>query len=543
MMTMTMTMTMPSLSSSRRRRRRRGPPPPLAALLLLLLLLFLVLSMSTPALVAPVGASEALLLDDDDIDIDNDDKTSATTQPISYVLLAVSGTLEEGFELRRHLDYRSSASSYDDDTDNSNETRGGTTAHDNVVPATFLGKVLVRGYKSFLDIKNPGWREYKDDDDNNNEKNERYKTVNPAAVPTGCDEHANRYSVYAVDSRQALAALAGEPRFLAIAPDAGIADLTHSDDDIRKLSRAYARDPKLSGLHAAAGPNMNEIAFLTVTSVWLKGTFVENGVARVIEEEEDDDEDSEEEERGDNQTTRTSTRTKRTTYVTDFAESTAIWSRRILNSTRGLHREFPQGCGSNPFGNSNGGNNGTTTTIVTSTITANVDTPEAYRRCIDAAIRMQEEEYVVTTPTSAQQQPPSIVGGGTPYADFEYCSPQTATKKCFVCQRQARYGVDARTARFNKVLTACQLENLMVRAGVVDLSDPKQPKYKLQGCSLGRRPSSSSAGSVALTQHPPVPPSAQVTVTTTAKTTAAVAVVRAMGIVSTVVAIMAMIFF
>jgi hypothetical protein len=64
---------------------------------------------------------------------------------ISYVLLAVSGTLEEGFELRKNMDYRP----YGDDGPGR-------------VNATFLGKALVRGYKSFLDIKNPSWREYKD---------------------------------------------------------------------------------------------------------------------------------------------------------------------------------------------------------------------------------------------------------------------------------------------------------------------------------------------------------------------------------------------
>ena len=57
---------------------------------------------------------------------------------ISYVLLAVSGTLEEGFELRKNLDYRP----FGDDGPGR-------------VNATFLGKALVRGYKSFLDIKNP----------------------------------------------------------------------------------------------------------------------------------------------------------------------------------------------------------------------------------------------------------------------------------------------------------------------------------------------------------------------------------------------------
>ena len=93
--------------------------------------------------------------DDDDVDADIRQQTCSSTnvvQPvtrmtmptISYVLLAVSGTLEEGFELRSNMDYHPV-----DEDDGSSSQR---------VNATFLGKALVRGYKSFLDIKNPTWR-------------------------------------------------------------------------------------------------------------------------------------------------------------------------------------------------------------------------------------------------------------------------------------------------------------------------------------------------------------------------------------------------
>jgi hypothetical protein len=71
--------------------------------------------------------------------------SSSDQETISYVLLAVSGTLEEGFELRPNMDYRPNHNN----NDNNNVGR---------VNATFLGKALVRGYKSFLDIKNPTWR-------------------------------------------------------------------------------------------------------------------------------------------------------------------------------------------------------------------------------------------------------------------------------------------------------------------------------------------------------------------------------------------------
>mmetsp|Transcript_21934 Transcript_21934/g.31783 ORF Transcript_21934/g.31783 Transcript_21934/m.31783 type:complete len:360 (+) Transcript_21934:62-1141(+) len=328
----------------------------------------------------------------------NNRKVVSHVQPekISYVLLAVSGTLEEGFELRENLDYRPHKSN--------NVGR---------VNATFLGKALVRGYKSFLDVKNPSWREY---------KTEGFKTVNPAIVPTGCYEHANRYSIYAVDSRQAILALAGEPRFLSIAPDMGLADLTAADDltfpAIKKLVAAFS---KLSGGERPP----TEVAFLTVTSTWLKSTFVPNEVIRR-------DKDG---------------------IITDFHESTAIWSTSILNK-KGPHARFPEGCGSNPSGGQ----------------VRNVDYAEDYSECIDAAIRLQESDYTVENGEQLGD-----------FTDFEFCT-ETATKACFPCQSKARYGVDKDTERFNKVLEACELEELIVQAGVT-INDGR-PRFRLQGCAF-----------------------------------------------------------
>ena len=323
-------------------------------------------------------------------------------ETISYVLLAVSGTLEEGFELRRNLDYRPS----DDDASSVN--------------ATFLGKALVRGYKSFLDIKNPTWREYKGE--------KELKTVNPAIVPTGCEEHANRYAIYAVDSRQAIIALAGEPRFLSIAADMGLADLTAADDltfpDIKKLVGAFANSNRLPGVEDS---KPNRVAFLTVTSTWLKSTFVPNGVIR-------QDSDG---------------------IITDFAESIGIWSEDILNKRR-RHRQFSEGCGSIPTGGQ----------------VANISSASDYNRCIDAAIRLQELEYSIDENNGEQ------VGS---LASFETCSI-LGSKNCFPCQTKARYGVDKDTVRFNKILEACELEKLLVEASIID--DEGGPKFKLRGCSL-----------------------------------------------------------
>jgi hypothetical protein len=323
---------------------------------------------------------------------------------IHYVLLAVSGTLEEGFELRENLDYRPHA--------NSNVGR---------VNATFLGKALVRGYKSFLDIKNPTWREYKAEEN-------RLKTVNPAVVPTGCDEHANRYAIYAVDARQALNALAGEPRFLSIAPDMGLVDLTASEEftwpEIKKLSLAYSQRLALSGIEH---PDLDRIAFLTVTSTWFKSTFVENGILY------NDSEDS----------------------ITDYPESTGIWSKGILNE-HGPHESYPEGCGSSPKGGQ----------------VAGVDSAGDYNICIDTAIRLQEAAY-------------SVDEDGNQIGPFESLEACPMNRNClFECRIKARYGTAPNTVRFNKVLEACELETIMVEAGLVD-DRTGNPKYPLQGCSLG----------------------------------------------------------
>jgi hypothetical protein len=211
----------------------------------------------------------------------------------------------------------------------------------------------------------------------------------------------------------------------------GLTDLTAADDltfpDIKKLAAAYSANSSLSEIQS---PASDRIAFLTVTSTWLKSTFVANGVIR-----EDDD-----------------------GIITDYPESTGIWSAGILNKNNEPHPTYPEGCGFNPAGGQ----------------VMNVGSPADYNACIDAAIRLQEAEYTIDANGNQVGE----------YADSESCSD--STKACFDCQTPARYGTDKSIVRFNKVLTACQLEKLMVAAGVTDNSGG--PKFPLQGCSLGFPP-------------------------------------------------------
>ena len=280
-------------------------------------------------------------------------------------------------------------------------------------------------------------------------------------VPTGCDEHANRYAIYAVDSRQALHALAGEPRFLSIAPDMGLVSLTAADDltfpDIKALARTYARTRHFvdDTNKNADDINLDRIAFLTVTSTWFQSTFVENGILR------EDDQDG---------------------IITDYPESTAIWSRTVLNSPNATfvgERRYPEGCGSHPTG---GGH------------VTNVHTAMDYRRCIDAAIRHQEALYTVN-PQDGTVQGEFIDYEQWHNNDNDDRNNNSGTKRCFVCQTPARYGTDPSTARFHQILGACELEELMVQAGITHPENTGGgPKFPLAGCSLeGPRPPKSSS--------------------------------------------------
>ena len=128
-------------------------------------------------------------------------------------ILAVSGTLQEGFPLRKNLDAPGA-------------------------PAVHLGSGLVRGVRSYLDVKERGCREFGN-------------APNPACVVTGDAADGNVYELYLVDGAACLGALLGEPRFLAMAPDAVVLDLEAAEtcDAVRKLTRHVLGDagPALLG--------------------------------------------------------------------------------------------------------------------------------------------------------------------------------------------------------------------------------------------------------------------------------------------------------
>ena len=176
---------------------------------------------------------------------------SATAQDEAqtYSLVGVSGTLQEGFELRHRLDY----------TDNSCHPPRN-------IPAILVGKALVRGYKAYLDVKPAGWREYQP-------TTGPPRLPNPVLLPTGCYHDANIYWVYLVAPAQVLSILAGEPRFLSITPDTGLVDLTadETSDALRRLARHE--------INKKGCTNKTAFALPLVTGVWFDTTsFVESPV-------------------------------------------------------------------------------------------------------------------------------------------------------------------------------------------------------------------------------------------------------------------------
>ncbi|CAM9286802.1 unnamed protein product [Choristocarpus tenellus] len=162
----------------------------------------------------------------------------------NFLLVGVSGGLQEGFPARKYLDYRHGM--------------------EGEVKASLIGNALVRGYKAYLDVKQEGWREYIPEPGQ--------PLVNPVVIPSGCDEHANIYAIYAVDERQLIHALNTEPRLLSMSPDTGLVDLTaeETDQEVKDLARHHAV--------VEGKTDMDRAAFLLVTGVYYVDTLIETPV-------------------------------------------------------------------------------------------------------------------------------------------------------------------------------------------------------------------------------------------------------------------------
>jgi hypothetical protein len=169
---------------------------------------------------------------------------SGTCEGTDFVIVAVSGTLEEGFPLRPNLDFVSPLER---------------------VNAVFLGHALIRGLRAKLDMKDPASREYK-------APPERV-SVNPALIPTGDALDANISSIYLVDRRQAAKALLNEPRFLSMVPDLAKVDIEAPETD------AALRALLLQAIKETPGmTNTKNVTFLQVISTWNSCHFLPSPV-------------------------------------------------------------------------------------------------------------------------------------------------------------------------------------------------------------------------------------------------------------------------
>ena len=153
-----------------------------------------------------------------------------------YLLLGVSGGLQDGFTGRPKLNYNHGLE---------DESK-----------AIYVGRGLVKGYKAFLDVMQSGWREYTPEPDQ--------PIINSNVFASGCAEHANEYWVYLVDLRQVMSVLNNEPRFLSITPDTGQIDLL-AEETTPAVKSLFSRLIEQQGK-----ANKNAVALPLVTAVWFQ---------------------------------------------------------------------------------------------------------------------------------------------------------------------------------------------------------------------------------------------------------------------------------
>jgi hypothetical protein len=161
---------------------------------------------------------------------------SGTVIAHDYLIVGVSGGLQDGFPERSKMDYHH--------------------GQDDEVPAVFIGKALVRGYKAFLDVMQPGWRQYIEEPGQ--------PLINSNVFPTGCYEHANEYWIYLIDARQIMAVLNNEPRFLSITPDTGMVDLM-AEETTPVVRALFHRIIQQQGKF-----DLEQVAIPLVTAVWFQ---------------------------------------------------------------------------------------------------------------------------------------------------------------------------------------------------------------------------------------------------------------------------------
>jgi hypothetical protein len=199
-----------------------------------------------------------------------------------YLFVGISGGLQDGFPDHNKMDYH--------------------VGLEDKVKAIFIGRALVRGCKAFLDVLQDGWRQYTQEPGQ--------PLINSVVMVSGCQEHANQYWIYAVDSRQFLHILNNEPRFLSITPDTGLVDLSanETDDAVKKLA--------LHEIQKQQKTDIAQVAFPIVVATFYHESFVPSPPVRIHVDD--------------------------GTAVTNFAESLAKWAEvNDEDRTAGVDQECP----------------------------------------------------------------------------------------------------------------------------------------------------------------------------------------------------------
>jgi hypothetical protein len=162
-----------------------------------------------------------------------------------------------------------------------------------VVKALFVGRALVRGCRAYLDVMQPGWRQYSPEP--------QQPLINSVVMVTGCHEHANQYWVYLVDSRQFLSILNNEPRFLAITPDTGLVDLesNETEDAVRHFAFHELNRREVDGVTRGAKMDRSTVAIPMVVAIHYHESFISSPPIRAHADG---------------------------TLITNFPESLALWA-------------------------------------------------------------------------------------------------------------------------------------------------------------------------------------------------------------------------
>jgi hypothetical protein len=283
-----------------------------------------------------------------------------------YVFIGVSGGLQDGFPDHVKLDYHS--------------------GQDDEVRAVFVGRALVRGTKAYLDVMQEGWRQYT--------LEPGQPLINSVVVVSGCHEHANQYWIYAVDSRQVLAVLNNEPRFLSITPDTGLVDLTVAETD--KAVKVLAQ----SQIQKQGKRNTTHVSFPIVVATWYHESFLPSPPMRHLPDG---------------------------TAITNFPASLALWA-KVNDADR------VTGCDYTPTDSSSSiGSNNTVEECEASSRT--LAAQRRYWDGIRSAVRAAEADRPSRDVWRANGPP-------------------------FACERLARLGVDADTARINYSFSAEELHSV-----------------------------------------------------------------------------------